>query len=127
MATADSSQVAVFTLNRHQDCLRIYMANPLTTVSKLAVEDKVDKYIRDVAYSNTVITGRHILLPSDRDGNMHLYLYNLNGQLLRQVEQGDYEVSDVYGYDELAGSVYYASHENGATDQRVWVFHQYLE
>ena len=124
VATADSSQVAVFTLNRHQDCLRIYMANPLTTVSKLAVEDKVDKYIRDVAYSNTVITGRHILLPSDRDGNMHLYLYNFNGQLLRQVEQGDYEVSDVYGYDELAGSVYYASHENGATDQRVWVAYE---
>ena len=103
VATADSSKVAVFTLNRHQDCLRIYMANPLTTVSKLAVEDKVNKYVRDQTYSNAIISSRHILLPSDRDGNMHLYLYNFNGQLLRQVEQGDYEVSDVYGYDELTG------------------------
>ena len=124
VATADSSKVAVFTLNRHQDCLRIYMANPLTTVSKLAVEDKVNKYVRDQTYSNAIISSRHILLPSDRDGNMHLYLYNFNGQLLRQVDQGNYEVSDVYGYDEKTGNVYYASHENGATDQRVWVAYE---
>ena len=124
VATADSSKVAVFTLNRHQDCLRIYMANPLTTVSKLAVEDKVNKYVREETYNNAFISNRHILLPSDRDGNMHLYLYNFNGQLLRQVEQGNYEVSDVYGYDEKTGAVYYASHENGATDQRVWVAYE---
>ena len=124
VATADSSKVAVFTLNRHQDCLRIYMANPLTTVSKLAVEDKVNKYVREETYGKAIISTRHILLPSDRDGNMHLYLYNFNGQLLRQVEQGNYEVSDVYGYDEKTGAVYYASHENGATDQRVWVAYE---
>ena len=123
-ATSDSSQIAVFTLNRHQDCLRIYMANPLTTVSKLAVENKVDKYVREETYTNTIISKRHILLPSDRDGNMHLYLYNFNGQLLRQVDKGDYEVSDVYGYDEQTGAVYYASHENDATDQRVWVAYE---
>ena len=124
VATADSSKVAVFTLNRHQDCLRIYMANPLTTVSKLAVEDKVNKYVREETYGKAIISTRHILLPSDRDGNMHLYLYNFDGQLLRQVEQGNYEVSDVYGYDEKTGAVYYASHENGATDQRVWVAYE---
>ena len=121
--TSDAEQVAVFTLNRHQDCLRIYMANPLSTVCKLAVEEKVEKYIREEAVSGIRITDGHILLPSDRDGNMHLYLYNLNGQLLRQVDGGDYEVSAIYGYDEQTGDTYYASHENGATDQRVWVAH----
>ncbi|MBQ9187273.1 MAG: DPP IV N-terminal domain-containing protein [Prevotella sp.] len=121
VATDDASRVAVCTLNRHQDCLRVYMVNPLSTVSKLAVEDRSDKYIREEAVSGLRISGQHILLPSDRDGNMHLYLYNLNGQLLRQIERGDYEVSAVYGYDEKSGNAYYASHENGATDQRVWV------
>ena len=27
--TNDASQIAVFTLNRHQDCLRIFLCNPL--------------------------------------------------------------------------------------------------
>ena len=119
--TNDAESVAVFTLNRHQDCLRIYMANPQSTVCKLAVEEKVEKYVREEVIRNTILTDRHILLPSDRDGFMHLYLYNLNGQLMRQVDSGSYEVSEVYGYDEKTGNAYFASHENGATDQRVWV------
>lgn len=121
VSTSDSSRVAVYTINRHQDCLRIYMVNPLSTTSQMAIEEKSAKYIRDEVISGICITDRHILLPSDRDGNMHLYLYNLNGQLLRQIDKGIYEVSAVYGYDEKSGNTYFASHENGATDQRVWV------
>ena len=119
--TADPSQVAVYTLNRHQDCLRIFMCNPLSTVCKQVIEEKVDKYVREEAMDAIQITDHHILLPSDRTGWMHLYLYNINGQLLRQIDNGDYEVSTVYGYDEVTGNTYYASHENGATDQRIWV------
>ena len=119
--TSDPSRIAVYTLNRHQDCLRIYMVNPLSTVSTLTIEDKVSRYIKEEAISGICITDKHILLPSDRDGWMHLYLYSLDGQLLRQVDKGDYEVSDVYGYDEKTGRAYFASHENGSTDQRVWV------
>ena len=119
-----SRGVAVFTLNRHQDCLRIFLCDPLSTVCKQIIEEKVDKYVREEVVHGIQFTGRHILLPSDRTGWMHLYLYNMNGQQLRQIETGDYEVSAVYGYDEVTGDTYYASHENGAIDQRVWVMHQ---
>ena len=122
--TSDPMRVAVFTLNRHQDCLRIYMVNPLSTLSYLTIEDYVPRYIKEEAIDGICITNQHILLPSDRDGWMHLYLYNLNGQLLYQVDKGDYEVSDVYGYDEKTRCAYFASHENGSTDQRVWVAHE---
>ncbi len=119
--TSDPTKIAVYTMNRHQDCLRIYMTNPLSTVSRLAIEEKVSRYVREEAMAAIQITDKHILLPSDRSGYMHLYLYNLNGQLLRQIDSGDYEVSDVYGYDETTGNTYFASHENGATDQQIWV------
>ena len=119
--TSDATKVAIATLNRHQDCLRVYMANPLATVCQLVIEDKVNRYVKEESYAQMQITDQHILLPSDRDGWMHLYLYNTNGQLLRQVESGPYEVSAVYGYDEKTGNTYFASHENGATDQRIWV------
>ena len=122
--TSDPQRVAVFTLNRHQDCLRIFMTNPMSTVSRMVIEEKVEKYVREEVVDRVLLTDQHILLPSDRTGWMHLYLYNMNGQLLRQIDQGDYEVSDVYGYDEKTGDVYFASHENGAVDQRVWVAHK---
>ena len=120
-ATSDPARVVAYTLNRHQDCLRLFMCNPLSTVCHQVIEEKVDRYVREEAMDAIKITDRHILMPSDRSGWMHLYLYNHNGQLLRQIDSGDYEVSEVYGYDEATGNTYYASHEDGATDQRVWV------
>jgi len=122
--TSDPSKVAVYTMNRHQDCLRIYMLNPKTADCQLTIEEKIDKYVREEAMSSIKITDNHILLPSDRTGFMHLYLYDLNGKLIRQIEDGNYEVSAVYGYDEKKGDTYYASHENGATEQQVWVAHK---
>ncbi len=119
--THEPTKVLVLTMNRHQDCLRVYMANPLSTVCQLLIEDKTPKYIKEECVENMKVTHKYILLPSERDGWMHLYLYNLNGQLLRQVEQGDYEVSEVYGVDDQTGNVYYAAHRYGATDQRVFM------
>ena len=122
--TSDPTKVAIFTLNRHQDNLSIYMANPLSTVCQLVIQDKVDKYFKEEAMANIKITDRHILMPSDRDGYMHLYLYTLGGQLKRRVTRGNYEVTDVYGYDEATGDVYYAANELGPQDRQVYVAHQ---
>ena len=132
MATNDPAKVLVFTLNRHQDCLRIFTANPLSTVCQQIVEDKVDKYINENVFANVKITNSHLVLTSERDGYNHLYLYNLNGQLLRSV--GDIEkpgtrlggvvhtvVTDVYGYNELTGDLYFAALNDGPTDQKVYV------
>ena len=84
-ATSDPTKVAVFTMNRHQDVLRIYMANPLSTVCQLVVEDRVDKYVKEETLEQTLVTDKHILLASERNGYNQLFLYNLNGQLVRTV------------------------------------------
>ena len=108
MATSDPAKVCVVTMNRHQDNLKVYMCNPLSTVCTMIIDDKVDKYVKEETLEDFVISDSHILLTSERDGYNHLYLYNLNGQLMRTV--GDLEkpgqrlggvahtvVTDVYG------------------------------
>ena len=133
--TNDPEKVAVFTLNRHQDCLRIYMANPLSTLCKLIVEDKVDKYINENVLAQSIITDNHIVLTSERDGYNHIYLYNLNGQLERSVGNfsppsqggaggGSPIVTNVYGYDELTGDIFFAALNSGPTEQQVFVNHK---
>lgn len=119
--TSDPTKIAVYTLNRHQDNLSIYMANPLSTVCKLSVQDKVDKYIKIESIAAIKIIGNHILMPSERDGYNHLYLYTLNGQLQRQIVKDKYEVTAVYGYNELTGDVYYAANQQGPQDQQIYV------
>lgn len=123
VATTDPTKVAVYTLNRHQDCLNIYMCNPLTTVCQLVIQDKIDKYVREGVVDQVQITDKHILLPSDRDGYTHLYLYTIGGQLKRTIGSGEADITAVYGLDEATGDVYYASNPKGATERGVYVSH----
>ena len=119
--TSDPAKVAVFTLNRHQDNLKLFMVNPLSTVSQLVIEDKVDKYINEDAFAQTQITDAHIVMTSERDGFNRVYVYGLNGQLQRTVGK---LVTSVYGLDEQTGDVYYAALPDGPTDQKVYVSHK---
>ena len=137
VATSDPTKVAVFTLNRHQDLLHLFMANPLTTVCQQVVEDKVEKYINENVFANVKMTKNNIVLTSERDGYNHIYLYNLNGQLLRKVGDlpqgqrlggGEKDlhtiVTDVYGYDEATGDIYFAALNSGPTEQQIFVNHK---
>ena len=134
LPTSDPTKVCVLTLNRHQDDLKVWMCNPLSTVCQMIIEDKTDKYVKEEALELFTITDKHIVLTSERDGYNHIYVYNLNGQLLRTI--GDLEksgqrlgafahtvVTDVYGYDELTGDVYFAALNADPTCQKVFVSH----
>ncbi len=121
-ATADASKVAVFTLNRHQDCLRVFMVNPLSTVAQQVVEDHVDKYINENVFANAKLTSSHLVLTSERDGFNHIYVYSLNGQRQRQMTEG--VVTDVFGLDETTGDLYYAAYVGGPLNQKIYVNHK---
>jgi len=123
MATSDPSKVAVFTLNRHQDDLRVYMCNPLSTVCQMIIEDKVDKYVKEETFQNIQITAQHLLLTSERSGYNQIYVYNLNGQQLRQIGHAGSVVSALYGINEATGDVYYAATSSGPTEQQIYVSH----
>ena len=123
LPTSDASKVCVLTMNRHQDNLKVYMCNPLSTVCAMIVEDKVEKYIKEETLEQILITDRHVVLTSERDGYNHIFVYNLNGQLMRSVT-GSLVVSDVYGYDELTDDVYFAAFNGDPMNQKVYVSHK---
>lgn len=122
--TNDPTKVAIYTMNRHQDCLSIYMANPLSTVCQLVVQEKTAKYVRENNMANIVISDNHIVVPSDRDGYNHIYVYSLGGQLQRQIVKDNYEVTALYGIDETTGDVYFAANELGPQDNQIYVSHK---
>ncbi len=123
ISTNNGTDVAVYTMNRHQDCLRIYLVNPLSTVAKLLIEEQVDKYVKEEAMESIVFTDRHILVPSDRDGYNHLYLYTYAGTMQRKVCPTKTVIDEVYGIDETTGDIFFSSTMNGAADRQVCVAH----
>lgn len=115
------NQVIVYTMNRHQDELNLYSANPLTGDCKLLIKENVPKYVKEEAVEAIAIMKNSILLPSDRDGHMHLYLYTLDGKLIRQIEKGDYDVIRVYGYDEKTGKTYFQAAAKTPMQREIYV------
>jgi len=123
ITTADANRLVFFTMNRHQNELNMLAVNPFDGTVKPLVKETSLKYIEGEVLENIRIGKRNILLPSDRDGYMHLYLYDGNGKLIRQVEQGDYDVTDVYGMDEKTGDVYFQAAKLSPHDRQVYVAH----
>ena len=79
-----------------------------------------DRYLREAAYTGLRFYNDGFVMLSERSGYQHLYWYNLNGQLLRTVTKGDFEVSTFYGYDPATQSFYYASHEESPLKTAVY-------
>lgn len=119
--TTNADKMIVYTMNRHQDVLNLYSVNPRSTVSQLMVKETVDKYVKEESMSKIQITDNYILFPSDRDGHMCLYLYNINGQLLKKLNTIPGEVTDIYGYDESTGNVYYQAAGKNPMNREVYV------
>ena len=120
----DANCLIVYTMNRHQDDMRLYSVNPFTGSSKMLIRENVKKYVKEEVVEQSIVGKKTILLPSDRDGYMHLYLYDLNGKLIRQVEKGDYDVTDIYGMDEKTGDVYFQAAMLNPHDRQVYVAHK---
>lgn len=118
-STNDPNRVLLYTMNRHQDQLNIYAANPRSTVCQLLIHESVPKYVQESVLDGTIITDQHILLPSDRDGYMHLYLYSVNGQLQKQLTSGQFDVTEVYGFDEATQTAYYQAASKSAMNREV--------
>ena len=123
-STNDANRIIVFTMNRHQDVLNLYAVNPRTTLSQLLIKEQGDKYVKEEAMEGITIGQNSILLPSDRDGYMHLYLYNMNGSLIRKIGDGNYDITSIYGYDETTGDVYYQAASINSHDRQIFVSHK---
>ena len=99
-------QLAVFTLNRQQNHLRLFYVQNKTLLPTLILEDKSKTYVdsHNVTWSRFIPSG--FIYPSERDGFRHLYHYSDKGVLLRQVTSGHYDVTNFYGAD-ASGNLYY--------------------
>lgn len=122
--TTDPNKIIVYTLNRHQDEMHLYAVNPSSTVATLLIMERVPKYVKEEAMKGVIIGENSILLPSDRDGYMKGYLYNMNGQMIRTIGNGSYDITAWYGYDEKTGDVYYQAAALNAHDRQIYVSHR---
>ena len=118
--TKKPDMLAVVTLNRHQSVLEIQAVNPLSGVSRTIMREESDTYLNEQTYANLEFLDNHFVFQSERSGYNHLYLYTLNGELVRAITQGEYEVKNFYGWDSKKNEFYYSSNEGSPLREHIY-------
>jgi dipeptidyl-peptidase 4 len=95
-------------LNRRQNVLEIFYANPYTGDTRPLITEKNDRYIsEDFLDAFTFLSDGKFVVNSERNGWSHLYLYDKQGFELGQITKGNFDVTDFYGYDDSKKVFYY--------------------
>ena len=116
----EDNQLVVTRLNRTQDTLELLIALP-----ERAIYDPADKTTwlptrlllreTDAAYVDVesdkklvfLKDKKHFVWMSEQSGYNHLYLYDMNGQLVRPLTHGRADVTAFYGVDEINQKFFY--------------------
>jgi len=125
--TSDPDVLALMTLNRAQNDMKLYFFNVKTGEHKVVLEEKNTTWVaisnfytnvNDMVYFPTKT--REFFWVSDRSGYYHIYRYNYDGKLINQVTKGDWDMLKVTGIDPLTQTIYYLSAETSPLQQQLF-------
>jgi dipeptidyl aminopeptidase/acylaminoacyl peptidase len=115
--TPDGSAFVLSAMDREHKRLRVLVANPTTGAARTVLTETSPTYIRGIdAFPSwreivkPVGDGKRLLFVSERDGWNHLYLYDLDGSLIRRLTSGTWPVVRVVSVDHSRGWVYFTGH-----------------
>ncbi|HYG19948.1 MAG TPA: DPP IV N-terminal domain-containing protein [Ohtaekwangia sp.] len=110
--TNNPALLSIRKLNRLQNTLELLHTDVSTGASEVVLKETSSTYVDIKSASLYYLDdGKHFIYLSERDGYAHIYLYSLDGKLVRQITNGKFEVSQLIGVNEKAKTVYYTSTE----------------
>lgn len=118
----DDKYIYLADLNRGQDTCKVarYDANSGKLDATLFVETH-PKYVEP---EHPVLFLKNdpnsFIWQSKRDGYNHLYLYNINGKLKKQLTTGAWDVTEVLGFDAAGANLYYVSTEATPLERHIY-------
>ena len=112
-------------MNRLQNHMEILADEGILLHTLYDEQDKAYVEVPDTWQFITVGKGKkaqqQMLITSERDGYRHIYLYGMDGKLIKQVTSGEWEVCEVAGVDVKNQRLYYTSREHHPTQKSLFV------
>jgi dipeptidyl-peptidase 4 len=111
------NQVVAMRLNRHQDTLQVFICKPnfdqdVNILGSRVLITETDSAYVELAhcdYLTFLQNKEQFIWASERDGANHLYLYDMQGKLVRRLTEGKEEITAFYGVDEVNKKIYVQS------------------
>ncbi len=126
-----SKEIAVQTLNRKQNELKLFFADRFSGKSRLILTETQPAWINlnDALYFFKDV--KKFIWMSERDGYQHLYLYTIEGKLINQLTKGEYMVvpsfggivsrnGGLVGVDEKRGFVYFTASKESLRERHLY-------
>lgn len=118
--TKDPLKLSIQRLNRLQNKLDFIIAETETGESKILFTETDSCWV-DIYDNLTFLDdGERFIWSSERDGFLHLYLYDMEGNLLNQITKGNWEISKLNAVDEDMNVVYYTSLESSPMNKDLY-------
>lgn len=118
----DGNTIYVIELNRDQNHAQLVSYDAKSGKRNgVLFEEKNSKYVEP---SNPIIflpwdNGKFIY-QSRNEGYNHLYLYSVDGSLVKKLTDGEFEVIEMLGFNQKKKSVVYTSNESDPIGKAVW-------
>jgi dipeptidyl-peptidase 4 len=126
----DSERIAVQTLNRAQTKLDLFIADSASGEASHVLRETDDGWVNVHDDLHFLGNGDEFIWLSERSGHAHLYRYNIAGELLGAITNGNFALRDsaivagipraVAHVDEERGLVYYTSLEDASTERQLY-------
>ena len=117
--TEDKNILSAQVTNRHQNVVDLIFVDTRNNTSSLILQE-TDKAYVDITDDLTFLNNNSFIWTSEKSGWNHIYHYDKTGKLINQVTNGDWEVTNYYGFDQNTGRIYYQSTENGSINRDVY-------
>jgi len=107
----DDKFLYIVILNRDQNHFWVNQYNAITgEFVKTLFEEEDSKYAEPLVPMMFVKNNpNQFIWQSRRDGWNHLYLYNADGSMVKQLTKGEWDVIDVKGFDEKGAQLFFVS------------------
>ena len=114
--TSEPNTLAMITLNRAQDDMRLFFFNVETGARRLVMEEKNNTWVsifnfytgvNDMMFFPKKI--HQFFWVSDRSGYYQIYRYDYDGKLVNRVTNGNWDVINVVGINPEKKTIYYTS------------------
>ena len=117
--TAKADEMMLITSDRIQNASDVLKVNTKTgNITKLFTESD-DKWVDTDNVTLEFLADNSFIWGSERDGNRHLYWYDQNGKLKKQITKGNWEVTDYYGFNPKTKEVLVQTTEKGSINKVV--------
>jgi dipeptidyl-peptidase-4 len=115
-----SEKLCITLLNRHQNHLQLFLFDPNQKTFEKFFEEKSDTYIEINDALKFINNDQQFFWLSNNNGYQHIYLYNIKGQLIQAITQGNFDVENILAIDEKEKEIYFTSTENSVINRPVY-------